>query len=261
MKMNAGGWIGIIGGILGFTVGLVAVLTTTGSAGIYIAAGMIAVFGGMFVLFYKLFFAPMILEARLKKTGIAGKALIKEVHDTGVTINNSPQVKLVLEVKNYLGQTYTTTLRTLVSRLNPALYQPGMTVPVKIDPNNEQVLIIDFSADDATVSTPQPRQAHIDTDALTKKMLDEQQVGDSIRLSGKSARAIVRSFTSLGINVNGNNPYVELEIEVLPDGAAAFSAKVRGAIQELSVPKYQPGQEIYVKYDPADLTRVSMDHS
>ena len=53
MKMNAGIWIGIIGGVVGMLVGVTVVLTTTGAAGIYIATGMLLLFGGMFFLFYK----------------------------------------------------------------------------------------------------------------------------------------------------------------------------------------------------------------
>jgi hypothetical protein len=155
MKMNVGAWIGIIGGILGFTVGIIAVLTTAGEFGIYIAAGMLLVFGGMFFLFYKLLFAPILLTSRLQKIGTPGKALIKEVHDTGVTINNNPQVKLVLEVKNNFGEIYNTTIRTLVSRLNPGMFQPGMTVPVKIDPKDDNKVIIDMSGGQSVPLTQQ----------------------------------------------------------------------------------------------------------
>ena len=74
MKMNVGAWIGIAGGILGLTVGIIAVLTTAGSVGVYIAAGMLAVFGGIGFLFYKLFFQQMIMANRLaKKTGTPGQ--------------------------------------------------------------------------------------------------------------------------------------------------------------------------------------------
>jgi hypothetical protein len=153
MKMNAGGWIGLIGGVLGLVVGIVAVLTTAGSQGIYIAAGMIVLFGGMFFLFYKLFFGPMINAARLMKTGLNGKAVVTAVSDTGVTINNNPQVKLTLEVKNQFGQRYTTTVRTLVSRINPFVYQPGMELPVKIDPKNEMNVAIDTSIQQVSSNT------------------------------------------------------------------------------------------------------------
>src|SRR5687767_3818957 len=145
LKMNAGIWIGIIGGLIGFIVGLLAVIFTAGKDAYYIAPAMLLIFGGMFWMFFKLLIKPMMLASRLQKTGLPGTAKILEVNDTGVTVNNSPQVKLVMEVKNNLGQVYNTTLRTLVSRLNPGMFQPGMEIPVKIDPRNEKNVVIDFS--------------------------------------------------------------------------------------------------------------------
>lgn len=262
MKMNAGLWIGIIGGIVGILVAIISVASVGGSSGMYIAIGVACFGGGMFFLFYKLLFAPMILAAKLKKTGIPGKALIKEVQDTGVTVNNSPQVKLVLDVKNSFGQVYTTTLRTLVSRLQPQLFQPGMTVPVLIDPNDEKKLIIDYDGVGKTTKTSgQPAFSNLNVESLKEDMMRGQKEGDAIRLTGTSARAIVKKYTWLGIYVNGNNPWSEIEIEVLPADGPSFQAKVKGAISELSVSKYQPGEEIYVKYDPNDHSRVAIDHS
>ena len=137
--------IGLIAGLLGVIVAIAAVVTTAGPIGIYIAAGMIFLFSGMFLLFYKLFFQQLLLSARLQKNGIPGKAKILEVKDTGITINNNPQVKLLLEVKNNLGMIYNASCRVLVSRLNPGMYQPGMEVPVKIDPKDDKKLVIDLT--------------------------------------------------------------------------------------------------------------------
>ena len=260
MKMNAGAWIGIAGGLIGLIVGVGSVLSVGGPAGIYIAAGMVLLFGGMFYLFYKLFFGPMILASRLRKIGLPGKALIKEVHDTGVTINNSPQVKLLLEIKNSLGQKYTTTIRTLVSRLQPQLYQPGMTIPVLIDPADDNKVVIDFEGSRQTAG-PVTGLSDGGESKLKDDLLKDQQRDDAIRLTGKAARAIVKKYTWLGININGNNPYAEIEVEVMPADAPAFAAKVKATISEQSVSKYQPGEEIFVKYDAYDLAKVAIDHS
>jgi len=261
--MNAGIWIGVVCGIIGIGVAIASVLVTSGNEGIYIAAGLVAMAVGLGFLMYKLIFGPMMLASRLQKTGIAGQALIKEVRDTGVTVNNNPQVKLVLEIKNSLGQRYTTTIRTLVSRLQPQLYQPGMTIPVLIDPKNENKVIVDFdggkkqSAGRYTATSLNSAQEN----QLKDELLKSQQQGDAIRHSGLSARAIVKKYTWLGVYVNGNNPYAEIELEVMPADAPAFAGTVKGAIREESVPKYQPGQEIFVKYDRYDLKKVAIDHS
>ena len=87
MKMNAGIWIALIGGGIGLLAGVIAVIATAGSMGIYLGVGMLVLFGGMFYLFYRLFFKPIINASRLLKTGLPGTARILEVRDTGVTIN------------------------------------------------------------------------------------------------------------------------------------------------------------------------------
>jgi hypothetical protein len=261
LKMNAGIWIGIIGGIVGLLVGVSAVMSTMGSSGIYIGAGMLLLFGGMFYLFYRLFFQPMINTSRLQKTGLPGKAKILEVRDTGVTINNNPQVKLILEVKNSFGQTYTTQCRVLVSRINPGAYRPGMELPVKIDPKNEKNVVIDFTGSQSTATPGIGSQTGIDMAALKAELEKMQQDNNAVSATGKPARAIIKKYTWLGSYVNGNNPFVELELEVLPENSPSFSAKTKGVIAEASVPKYQPGQEIFVKYDWYDNSKVVVDHS
>lgn len=258
MKMNAGAWIGIIGGVIGLLVGVGAVIATAGSAGTYITIGVLAFFGGMFYLFYRLFFKGMINTARLQKTGLSGKATILEIKDTGVTINNSPQVKLTLEVKNSFGQKYTTHCRVLVSRINPNAYLPGMEVPVKIDPKNDMNVVIDFNSNNH--STPAILN-HPNPEAMKSELEQMQKDNEVILVSGKPARAIIKKITLLGVNVNGNNPYVELELEVLPDIMPAFSGKAKGVVAEASLPKYQPGCTVFVKYDLYDNSKVVVEHS
>lgn len=266
LKMNTGAWIGIIGGIIGFVIAILSVvLTVPGSTGLYIVLGMVILFGGMGWLFYKLIFGPMFNASRLSKTGIPGKAVIKEVHDTNVTINNNPQVKLVLEVKNSLGQVYTTTCRVLVSRINPGAYQPGMEVPVKIDPKDEKNVVIDFGGSFSSASTNNnaynTAYGGVDVQALKAELEKTEADNQALRNTGRAARAIIKSYNWLGAYVNGNNPYIELGLEVLPDSSPSFAGKAKCVIAEASVQKFQPGKEVYVKYDLYDNSKIAIDHS
>jgi hypothetical protein len=258
MKMNAGVWIGIIGGIVGILIAIGAVMATVGPEAPWIILGMLLLFGGSFFLIYKLVVGPALNARRLMKTGLPGRATIKEVRDTGVTINNSPQVKLILEVKNTLGQTYEVSIRTLVSRINPGLYRPGMQVPVKIDPVNEKNVVIDTSREFSPASSFSETPA-VDEAALRAELEQLQQTNEIIALGGRPARAIVRKYHWLGSYVNGANPYVELELEVLPEHSSSFTASTKAVIHEAAVPKYQPGQEIFVKYDFYDNSKVVID--
>lgn len=262
LKMNTWAWVGIGGGVVGFLVAIITVLSVGGQEGIYITLGMLVIFGGVFFLIYKLLIGPMMNVSRLQKTGLPGRATITAVNDTGVTINNNPQVKLTLEVKNSFGQRYTTTCRTLVSRINPFAFQPGMEIAVKIDPKNEKNVVIDYGTSNApSGSTVATLNNQADISNLKNELEKLQQENDAIRSAGRSARAIIKKYTWLGSYVNGNNPYVELEVEVLPDTSPSFSAKAKGVIAESSVEKYQPGKEIFVKYDLYDNSKVTIDHS
>ena len=175
MKMNAGAWIGIIGGIAGAVIGIVTVILTAGTIGLYIAGGIIVLFGGMGFLFYKLFFQQMIMASRLRKTGIAGKGVITDIVDTGVAINYQPQVKLILDVKNSVGQTYTGSVKIVLSRFQMQQYQPGMTVALLIDPNDEKKMILDASKPVQTVRSTQPNVNVDELKAELKKLQVEME--------------------------------------------------------------------------------------
>lgn len=111
----------------------------------YTVLGVVLFFALLSFLYFKLVFQQLIRKRRLQKTGIPGTALITGVQDTGATFSENPQVKLLVEVKTNLGQKYPATLFVVVSRINPFAYRPGMTIPVKIDPKNEKIMVIDES--------------------------------------------------------------------------------------------------------------------
>jgi len=50
-------------------------------------------------------------------------------------------------------------------------------------------------------------------------------------------------------------------LEVKPEGRDAFQAVTMGVIAEVSVPKFQAGKTVTVKYDPDDISQVAISHS
>ena len=125
--------------------------------------------------------------------------------------------------------------------------------------NNEKNIVLDDSG--GTLSKTANAFSRAQENSLKEELMKEQAANDAIRLTGRSARALIKKYTWLGVNINGNNPYSELEIEVLPSDLPSFPAKVKGVISEKSLEKYQPGKEIMVKYDVGDPSRVTIDHS
>jgi len=272
MKMNIGMIIGLVGGGIGLVVGFLAVAMTGSIFGIVFYIVFVGIFAAVF---WNVLFKPMMVNKRLAARGISTTAKVMEIHDTGVTVNNSPQIKLVLEVYPPNGQPYLVQTKQLVSRLQTSMYQQGSILPVLIDPDDKNLISLDYEGkgsqsgmssgtsggnyDTNTVLTG-PWAGMSKSDA-EKKLYDADARNKQIFAYGTSCRAIVKKYTWLGIYVNGQNPAVELEVEVLPNDRSAFDATVNGVIMEQSVPKFQPGEEIYVKYDPNNTANVTIEHS
>ena len=85
---------------------------------------------------FRAFFPPNI------KNGITAEAEVLEVRDTGTTINDDPQIALLLEVRPTMGAVFQAELKTLVSRLEVANYRPGCKAVVLYDPANPKRMVL-----------------------------------------------------------------------------------------------------------------------
>lgn len=84
-------------------------------------------------------------DRRILANGIAGTALVLEVRDTGITINN---VNAVLEARLQVTipgrPPYETKAEVTLGRTSWGALQPGMTVAVRVDPANNARVAIDW---------------------------------------------------------------------------------------------------------------------
>lgn len=83
-------------------------------------------------------------EAReIRATGEAAQALVLEIWDTGVTVNENPVVGFRLEVYPPDRPSYEAETKALISRLDIPQIQPGAMLPVKFDPEDPQRVALD----------------------------------------------------------------------------------------------------------------------
>lgn len=93
-----------------------------------IVPGVLIITGLAMIPFFRIMFPVQI------KNGISAPARVLKVWDTGTSINDNPQVGLLLEVSPAEISSYQVETATVVSRLNAALVQPGIAAEVKYDP-------------------------------------------------------------------------------------------------------------------------------
>lgn len=78
----------------------------------------------------------------LMANGRVGSAVITDARQTGMFVNENPQVEMDLQVTVEGIPSYTATHRQVVAQIAIPQFQPGATVPVRVDPQNPSSLII-----------------------------------------------------------------------------------------------------------------------
>lgn len=262
-NFSLAGKIGLVAGLLGGLVGMIVAIIADPLFGIIFSAVIITII----YFSFRAAFGSIIRRDALMKNGVQAEATIIEVNDTGMTVNEIyPVIKFTLEVRPPEGQPFRAESKELINRMDIPTFQPGAVVPVLYNPKNPSNVVMGtkesigseqgqafFSAADAQ----NPEKLRMAQEFLEK----EEKEHEEIRASGKPAPAMILSFMPLGINVNGNNPAMTFLLEVRPEREQPFQAQTTGVVAEASVPEYQPGRQVYVKFDPGDKGRVSLDHS
>jgi hypothetical protein len=97
---------------------------------------VLVVVGLSFLPFMRIFFPTKI------KNGVVAEATVMKVWDTGVSINDNPQVGMLLDVHPPTGTSFQAETKKVVSRLNTGVIQPGVQVQVFYDPANLKRLVV-----------------------------------------------------------------------------------------------------------------------
>ena len=78
----------------------------------------------------------------LMQAGRVGSATISTVRQTGTFVNNNPECEIDLQVSIDGGAPYAVTHRQVLAMVALPSFQPGASVPVRVDPNDASSLII-----------------------------------------------------------------------------------------------------------------------
>ncbi|MBI5680318.1 MAG: hypothetical protein HZC47_05460 [Methanobacterium sp.] len=84
-------------------------------------------------------------ETNLMENGLQGEAEILSREQTGLYINELPQVKFHLKITSPYGETYEMEYKDVVSMLDMGSINVGAKLPVFIDPNNNKNILLVYS--------------------------------------------------------------------------------------------------------------------
>ena len=198
----------------------------------------------------------------LMASGETAQATVLQMSDTGMRINDNPRVSLLLEVHPANRPAYQVEVKQVISMLQASQYQPGQQLEVKIDPADPKKVVIAAILAGAGAaglgggvpSTADPKQ-------VEQMLLAQEQMYNAVRSMGEAAQATIVSATDMNIRVNDQSSMMRFRLLVQPANKPPFQAESQGAISDIARAKYQTGGTVWVKFNPNDLTQVSLDHS
>ena len=80
----------------------------------------------------------------LHAIGLPAQAKILEIDDTHWTVNDDPVIAFLLEVYPEGEEPYQARTKIVISRIKIPQFQPGATVPVRIDPKDRNRISLDI---------------------------------------------------------------------------------------------------------------------
>jgi hypothetical protein len=80
----------------------------------------------------------------VRQNGVAASAEVLEIWDTGVRFNDNPVVGFRLLVTLEDGTSYQAETKNVVSVVHIPQVQPGAILPVKVDPENHELVALDI---------------------------------------------------------------------------------------------------------------------
>ncbi|MFI1916292.1 hypothetical protein [Nocardia sp. NPDC020380] len=181
------------------------------------------------------------------RNALVGLGTIESFAQTGVYLNEQPQVKITFRVEGAHGETFPAQARMIVPLTELALLRPGVVLPVRYLPERPGRVEVDMSGNTAAAQEAM-NQAMIRKGFTTQAKLD-------IARRGIAAQAVVRALSVPG-EIRDGHTRVNLELVVnRPDGST-FATHMDKFLQPALVGRVQVGRIVQVHYLPENEQEV-----
>ena len=185
-------------------------------------------------VFSSIVFQKVCHNSGLVKTGVPAPAVILEVQDTGVSMNNSMQARLTLHVTPVDRPPFQALATTFVNRFQVGMLVPGAAVQVKYDPNDiTKVAVESLSAGGMGAVKSKRPGVHTCQD----------QYYEQLRRTGEEALATIVAANETNIRATEGGSVFRFTLDVKPRMANRSWAETQAAIADQSRAKLFVGKQ------------------
>ncbi|MEV6138710.1 hypothetical protein AB0L63_22130 [Nocardia sp. NPDC051990] len=181
------------------------------------------------------------------RNGPIGIGTIKSFRQTGLTVNDQPQIRIDFSVEGIDGKIFDSHATMIVPLTELALLQPGVVLPVRYLPDRTDKVEVDRSGDMSAAQRAM-NESMIRKGFTTKAKLD-------IAERGITAQAVVQSLSVPG-EIRDGHSKIELGLVVTRPDGTTFSTSVHKFLPPASVAQVQVGRILRVHYLPENEQEV-----
>src|SRR5919106_1382392 len=200
---------------------------------------------------------------RLRMSGVPGQATILGMRQTGVYLNEQPQIELNLQVQSWMHGPYQVTVREYVPLMLLATLGSGRPLPVKVDPADPQKLVIEWenamSGGMAGVGAAMPMTLPASADSTQHDPEARKAEKERLLATGVAGKATVTSARATGGIDSEGRPVYDLMLTIEIPGRPPMQGPARTGVPPERISQPEAGDTVAIKSDPANPTSMTID--
>jgi hypothetical protein len=271
-----GRWL-VFTGISEFVIafGLVAVGLSIPEAAtsMYITAGILALTGVGLLLWGRAALRTYEHAQHLRTVGVPARASIVSMRQTGVTMNDQPQIELELSYEVPGRGTHTTSRKEYVPMMLLGVLTNGVPLPIKVNPDDPSDIAIEWELAGVAGGAVQPPVVHeaaapqgggtvtLGAGAGPGGLPDAAQIEQArarLRASGVDGTATITGAQLTALEIAGN-AVVQVQMTVRLPGRDPYAVAHMALIPEPHAGSLVVGATVPVKVDRDDPNSVMVD--
>lgn len=205
---------------------------------------------------------------RIRTQGLPGQARIVSMTQTGVYVNEQPQVALTLEVTTDMQGPYQVTVKEYVPLIALGRLSSGMPLPVKVDPADPNNVIIEWESaggiPSAGLGAPMAAGAGFGAPmavgaAPSTPSGNSDEVKARVLAEGVPGKATVLQAQDTGqVDADGRRIY-DLLLFIQVDGRPPMQGPARTGIPPERLDQLEQGDTVPIKADRSNPAVIAVD--
>jgi hypothetical protein len=236
-------------------------------SGFYLTAGILALVAVGLLTWGRKWSKGYAEAQRIKTQGVAGQATITGMRQTGVSVNDQPQMELHLQVEDQMYGSRQITVKEYVPLMMLGALSSGRPLPVKVDPANPNNVVIEWESAMSGVMpmgvgagmptgpvTPPPSADSTQYDPQTRQAEKERLLA-----TGISGKATVTSARATGDVDSEGRPVYDLMLTIEIPGRQPMQGPARTGVPADRVDRLEPGDTVAIRADSNNPTVMTID--